>query len=314
MIDLKNILNQVQAVQKKNIEDEVNKGFKEDERVLTLNKGGKYTIRLIPHVDKEGSAKNTIITYKECGLTSKSTGKFIYLGRSPTDAGITGKDDLIQTAQWDAYKAANKDKALEKDARQLMASTRKAINGYLVAVEGDDDAKDKIGKVVVVKYPARLDYTDKKNPVPSSRIFKLIESALSGEKSKVIGTRLLDLSDKGMSLIIKVTEKGGYKNYDDSEIDYATDLELTKEDQEKIYSQAHDLKEFIPEVKTKEEIKKLLDEHWFCTSASPEDELEEDEKPEEDEDEIPDLKVAKTSKTKKISKEIDLDELLKDDD
>ena len=49
----------------------------------------------------------------------------------------------------------------------------------------------------------------------------------------------------------------------------------------------HDLNEFLPETKTQEELKQILDEHYFGTSAAVEDELKDELPSTDDDDEIP---------------------------
>ena len=77
---------------------------------------------------------------------------------------------------------------------------------------------------------------------------------------------------------------------------------------------AHDLNEFIPEVKPADEIKELISKHWIGEDASADDELDADEKPASsgkldlsvpDDDDIP-------MDGKKSEEDDDLDELLKD--
>jgi hypothetical protein len=156
----------------------------------------------------------------------------------------------------------------------LLPQRKQVVNSYLISVDGDDpDAKEKIGEVVAVPYPAQVD----REGVPISDIYKKIHSAIFGDMSKKIGAKALDLSEKGRSLIIKVTEKAGYNNYSETAFDDAEDLGLSPSQIKEILNKAHDLSEFIPEVKSQDEIQKILDKHWFGTSATPDDELEEEE-------------------------------------
>ncbi len=97
--------------------------------------------------------------------------------------------------------------------------------------------------------------------------------------AKKIGTKALDLSSKGKSLIVKVTEKAGFHNYGETMFDDSEDLGLSAAKIQEILNSVHDLNEFIPEVKSADDIRKLLDIHWFGNSASSDDELNEDEVP-----------------------------------
>lgn len=300
--DLESLLNQVKDINDQQIKDE-NKGFTVDPRILTFKKGAKYTFRFVPDFK---NPKNNQVTYKEVVFPSKLDGKTVYGGRSPSDAGIDSKNDLYNKTQWADYNKA-KDEGNEparKLACKLIPQRKQMRNIYLHKVENDEEQKAKIGQNLVIRYSAQLD-KDKK---PNSDLLKKFDAAFYGEKSKKIGSKAFDLSEKGKSFTVVVGTKdigGGQKipEYVDSEFEDAEDLGLSKERITEILAGVHDLTEFIPEVKTKEDIQQILDEHWFCKSASPEDELEPDEIPEEN-DEIPGLTDE--------SKDSDVDDLLKD--
>jgi hypothetical protein len=269
-LNLEDIINQVKAVEETKIQKEKG-GYKGDPRILKFKKNCTYVLRLIPYIK---DVNNTFVTYKEVGFKSPVDGTYVYGGRSPQDAGI--KEDLFKKTQWDHYSKAKErgDEVEQKASYKLLAQRKQAVNAYLVSVEGDDaDAKEKIGEVVAIPYPAQVD----REGVPISDIYKKIHSAIFGDMSKKIGAKALDLSEKGRSLIVKVTEKAGYNNYSETTFDDAEDLGLSESQIREILNSAHDLTEFIPEVKSQDEIQKILDKHWFGTSASPDDELEEEE-------------------------------------
>jgi hypothetical protein len=269
-LNLENILNQVKAVEETSIQKE--KGvFKGDPRILKFKKNCTYVIRLIPYIK---NVNNTFITFKEIGFKSRVDGTYVYGGRSPQDAGI--KEDLYKKTQWDHYTKAKEkgDEGEQKASYKLLPQRKQAVNGYLISVDGDDpDAKEKIGQVVAGLYPAQVDREG--NPI--SDIYKKIHSAIFGDMSKKIGAKALDLSAKGRSLIVKVTEKAGYHNYSETTFDDAEDLGLSDSEIQKILESAHDLTEFIPAVKSQEDIQNILDKHWFGTSANLEDEVGDNE-------------------------------------
>ena len=269
-LNLEDIINQVKAVEETKIQKEKG-GYKGDPRILKFKKNCTYVLRLIPYIK---DVNNTFVTYKEVGFKSPVDGTYVYGGRSPQDAGI--KEDLFKKTQWDHYSKAKErgDEVEQKASYKLLPQRKQAVNAYLVSVDGDDpDAKEKIGDVVAIPYPAQVD----REGVPISDIYKKIHSAIFGDMSKKIGAKALDLSEKGRSLIVKVTEKAGYNNYSETTFDDAEDLGLSESQIREILNSAHDLSEFIPEVKPQDEIQKILDKHWFGTSASPDDELEEEE-------------------------------------
>jgi hypothetical protein len=303
-INLDDILNQVRQVEDAKTEIEKG-GFKTDPRLLTMKKNCTYVIRMVPTVK---NFDGTFVTWKEISWKSQVDGKYIYGGRSPSDAGL--KVDPYKSAQWETYSTAKAkgDEAAMKSSYKLLPSRKQVVNAYLVSVEGDDDAsRSKVGTVVVLKYSASVDKTG----APISDIYNRIYNALFGDNVKKIGTRAIDLSEKGKSLIIKVTEKAGFSNYSNTIFDDAEDLGLSEAKIKEIYANTHDLSEFIPEVKPTEEIMKLLHNHWYGHDASTDAELTEAESPKvrmhaDVNDEIPGLSSNKTQ-------EVDLDQLLADD-
>lgn len=303
--NLDDILSQVKQVEETKIQKEKGGGFKGDDRILTLKKNCSYTVRFIPYIK---DVKNTFVTYNEIGFPSRVDGKYVFGGRSPTDAGL--KVDPYKDAQWKHFKKAKDagDEVEQKASYKLLQQRKQLVNGYLVAVEGDDsEAKEKIGKNIVVRYPAQLD----KEKKPISDIYKRITDAVFGDMSKKIGTKAFDLTSRGKSFVIKVTEKAGYNNYAGSYFDDPEDIGLKQAQIDELVNNAHDLIAFIPEVKPVEDIKKILDEHWYGNVAAADDELDADEKPARKDaltDDDTDIPMGGDVKS-----DDGLDELLKDD-
>ena len=280
---LEDILNQVKQVEEKKLKEEHVSSV--DPRILTFKQGARYKIRLLPNTK---DVANTFVTYEDVGFTSRAGGgEYVYAGRSPANAGVSLKNDILRKVQWDAYSKAKErgDKPEMDAACKLIPNRKQMINGYLHDVEGDDASKAKVGQVIVLRYPARVN----KQKEPTSEIYAAVHDGLFGSKASKIGGKALDLSSKGRSLEIKVTEKDGWNAYSSS-WDDAEDLDLSPAKIKEIMESVHDLTELVPAVKPDEELKQLLDEHWFVKSATKEDELEEDELPTDDgDDNIDDL-------------------------
>jgi len=253
-----------------------------DSRILTLKKGVTYTGRLMLNLkDDLKNVDDSIITYEEWAFNSPVTGEYVNGGRAPSDLRV--KNDILTKTKWDEYKKA-KEAGTEKDQggwKLLNTKRKQLVNFYLHAVDGEDSAaKEKIGTIVVLRYPAQFN-KDKK---PSSDIYKVISEAR--EDKKRFGQKIFDLTSRGRSLIIKVTEKAGYNNYSSTKFDDAEDLGLTLDQIGALHESVHDLNEFVPEVKSQDEIRALLDEFYFGKNANLEDEVEHDELPDDD-DQLP---------------------------
>ncbi len=302
-MELKDILNDIQTAEVNRVKLEAEKETKIDPRILKMKKGGTYTLKLLPNPK---DTANSIVTFKEVGFTSFADKKsYVYLGRQYADAGI--KKDPVNAAQWDAYSKAKErgDQVGMDQSYKLFPQSKKVINALLVAVSGDDTYKDKVGEVFMFRFPAQ---ENSKTKEPSSAIYKEIHESLYGAKAAKMGKKVLLLSDKpsdfynGKNLVVKVVDKGGFMNYDATRFEDADESEtpVTQDILRKAFESVHDLTEIIPSIKTVEEIKKALDEHFYCLSASPEDDIQDEEEQdellkaatggdEEDDDEIPGL-------------------------
>lgn len=287
--DLDSILNKVKQTHDTEVKNETAGQSSIDARILTMKPGHSYYIRFLPEKDEDGG--EIFRSYKEYGFTSRTNGKYQYAGRALQEASPDqAKNDLIKKVQWESFDKARKenDEVARKQALNLLPTRKSLVNVYLHKVEGpDDEEKAKAGKVFAFKYTANLDY---KTGAAKGELNTLIEEGLVGEKSAKIGKKAFDLTENGRSLIVKViqvTGDNGQKmpSFKQSSFDDAEDIGVSKEKEKQIRSSTHKLLELIPQVKPTEEIKKILDEHWFGTSATPEDEV--DPEPQDDDDEIP---------------------------
>lgn len=245
-----------------------------DPRLLTFKKGNKYRGRFVPR------QKGTFVTFEDVGFTSRVTGNYVYLGRAWADPQLknTGAD-IVQSTQWDEYKKAKAsgNEELMKLTYKLIPQRKQLANFLLLDVDGDDStAKEKIGQVVVVRYPAAW---DKKEQKPRSSVYRNIYDGFFDEKiKKKIGSKgflLPTTIEDGVDFVFDVIEKGGYSNYDNSKFDLIEDTQVKLEEAQilKMIENAHDLDELVSPLKTQEELTDLLNTHWFGLSPNPDDEV-----------------------------------------
>lgn len=308
MLNLDDILNNVRDTRENRVKQETQDSYKADERMLVPKIGNTYYFRLLSEPPNKEGKVNVFQSWKEYVFQSCTTDQYIYCGRALQEAVPSeAKNDLIRNAQFDAYVKAKKDgdEELKKAANTLWGKSKEVVNIYLHNVVGDDEeSKAKIGTVLVYKYNATID----KDGQPRGDVYIALTEGLTGTKSKNIGKKAFDLSENGRSFCLKVMAQPMPGNkvvpkYSASFED-AEDIGVKKADEEKIRNSAHILAEFVPEVKPQVEIQKLLDEHWYGKTASPEDDVDTSTNipAEDDDDEIP------------MGDETDdLDDLLKDD-
>lgn len=210
--------------------------------ILKTEVGNTYTVRLLPNV-KDPS--KTFFHYYTFGWTSLCTGQ--YVGTiSPTT--FNARDPIAETR----YRILKTGTEEEKSkARSIIRSEKWLVNAYVI---NDPVNADNNGKVMIVRYGKQL--------------HKIIMDAIEGEGSEDLGARIFDLSDKGCSLKIKVEQQGDFPTYVSSKFMMPKAVEgLDKKKIDDIYANTFDLETVFP-VKSYDELKTMLDEHFFCTTES----------------------------------------------
>ncbi len=210
--------------------------------ILKLEVGNTYTVRLLPNV---GNPTKTFFHYYTFGWTSFCTGQYVYTV-SPTSFGAR---DPIAEVRYKALKTGTEDEKAK--ARAIMRSEKWLVNAYVV---NDPVNSENNGKVMIVRYGKQL--------------HKIIMDAIEGEGSEDLGARIFDLSDKGCNLKIKVEQQGDYPTYVSSKFMMPKAVEgLDKGKIDDIYKNIIDL-ESVFTVKSYEELKSMLDEHYYCSSEA----------------------------------------------
>lgn len=210
--------------------------------ILKLEVGNTYTVRLIPNV--KDPAK-TFFHYYTFGWTSFCTGQYVS-AVSPTTFGA--KDPIAETR----YRLLRTGTEEEKKKAQAVLRTEKwLVNAYVV---NDPVNAENNGKTMIIRYGKQL--------------HKIIMDAIEGEGSEDLGARIFDLSDKGCNLKIKVEQQGDYPTYVSSKFMMPKAVEgLDKDKIDNLYKNIIDL-ESVFTVKSYDELKQMLDEHFFCANTT----------------------------------------------
>lgn len=277
MLNLDDILSKVKEDREKDVVMATSSNYKAPEELFKPKAGNTYYFRFLPEHPETVKDWRARRSYAEHSFNSRTTGQFIFLGRSLTDSlsDQTVKNDPVKIAQIETYTKAKreKDQELHDVAKNLFPRRKELMNIYVHKVDGPD--QEVVGKVLVWKYNATLG----KEGEPKGDIYPIIVEALTGSKQKNIGSKAFDLSENGRSFALKVSvaklpNGTEIPNFKGSAFEDAEDIGLNKKQIDAIQKQSYDLSKYIPEVKPTDEVKKLLDEHWFGLVASPEDEIE----------------------------------------
>lgn len=212
--------------------------------IIQCRPGNTYTVRLLPYAK---SPKDTFFHYYNHGWVSFATGQYVQALSPQT----FGERDPIAEAR---YKDSRMGTDEEKEKSQAIRRMEKwLVNVYVV---DDPTNPDNNGKVKLLRYGKQL--------------HKIITEAIEGEDAEEFGARVFDLGSDGVNFKVKVEQQGDYPTYVSSRFTTAGKIDLSEDEQEKIYSTVYDLKDVFP-VKSADDLKQMLDEHYYCKDGSEEE-------------------------------------------
>ena len=144
------------------------------------------------------------------------------------------------------------------------------------------------------------------------QLHKIIMEAIEGEDSEEFGPRIFDLSTNGVSFKIRCENQGEFPTYVSSRFTSASKLNLSEDEQKKIYDGTFDLTK-VYSLKSYDELKQMLDEHYYCKSTDKaEPEVQTYTKPATQQVESVEASPFKATQYQDTSIDDEIDELLKD--
>jgi len=206
---------------------------------LRCEVGNTYTVRLLPNV-KDPS--KTFFHYYSYGWNSFTTGQLVTVV-SPT---TWNQRDPIAEERYRVLRNGT-----EKEKEKALAIKRRENWLVSVYVINDPVNADNNGKIKLLRFGRQL--------------HKIIMDAIEGEEASELGPRIFDLSPKGCNLRIKVEKQGDYPTYVSSKFSTPKEIEgLDEADYKKTYNSAFDLESYVS-VKSYDELKATLEEHYLGT-------------------------------------------------
>ena len=217
--------------------------------ILRLKAGNTYSVRLLPNVK---APNKTLFHYYSHGWNSLATGQYV----SAISPSTWGERDPIDEAKFRLSKNGSEQE--KEDSKLLTRRENWLINVYVVS---DPTNAENNGQVKILRFGKQL--------------HKIIMSAIEGEDADEFGHRVFDLSSEGCSLKIKIEEQGGYPTYVSSRFESPKSVPgmVNDEAMNEVYNGVYDL-ESVFNVKSYDELKDMLNEHFYC-SDSDEDSIKE---------------------------------------
>ena len=256
-----------------------NKGSATFNEIMQTRAGNTYTVRLLPYA-KDPS--KTFFHYYNHGWVSYATGQYVQTLSPQT----FGDRDPIAEERFRVLRTGS------EEEKEKMSAVRR-LEKWLVNVYVVDDPSnpENNGKVKLLRYGKQLQ--------------KIITEAIEGEDAEEFGARIFDLGPEGVNFKIKVEQQGDYPTYVSSRFTTAGKIDLSEDNQKDMYDNVFDLSEVFT-LKTFDELKEMLNEHYYCKTEEPEPVAPPTAAPTEPEPEL----VTTTGESD--TTEDDIDDLLKD--
>jgi len=208
--------------------------------ILKYEAGKTYLVRLLPNVK---APQKTFFHYYMQGWQSFATGKYV----SALSPATFNERDPISEIKYKLLKTGSEEE--KKKAAALVRREQWLANVYVVS---DPTTPDNNGKVKVLRFGKQL--------------HKIITSAIEGEDAEEYGPKIFDLSKNGCNLKIVVENQGGFPTFVSSKFTSPKAIEgLDPKSIDNIYNSFIDLENMFP-VRSYDQLKELLDEHFFCTT------------------------------------------------
>jgi len=205
--------------------------------IMSCRPGNTYTVRLLPYTPNPAK---TFFHYYNHGWVSYATGQYVQTLSPQT----FGDRDPIAEERYKVLRTGNEE---EKERMQAVKRLEKwLVNVYVI---DDPTNPDNNGKVKMLRYGKQL--------------HKIITEAIEGEDAEEFGPRIFDLGSEGVSLKIKVEDQGGYPTYVSSRFTTAGKIEVSEDEQKKLYDNVFNLEEVFT-LKSYDDLKQMLNEHYYC--------------------------------------------------
>jgi len=208
--------------------------------ILKTEIGNTYTVRLLPAKDPA----KTFFHFFTHGWTSFATGEYVAALSHQT----FGNRDPIAEERFRILRTGTD--AEKEKAKAIGRSEKWLVNVFVV---NDPKNPENNGKVKILRYGKQLQ--------------KIISDAIEGEDADELGARIFDLSPNGVNLKVKVEKQGDYPSYVSSKFSMPSALpDLDEAKIKKIYGSVFELDKVFT-LKSVEELKTMLEEHYFVKSV-----------------------------------------------
>ena len=210
--------------------------------ILKTPPGNTFTVRLLPYA-KDPS--KTFFHYYQHGWNSFATGQYT----SAISLQTFGERDPIAEERYKILRTGNEEE--KEKAKAIVRSEKWLVNVYVV---NDPVNPENNGKVKMLRY--------------GKQIHNIITDAIEGEDAAELGPRIFDLGPDGVNFRVKVEKQGDFPTYVSSKFGMPSAIDNLDEDRHNtIYENVFELSSVFS-VKSANELKTMMDEHYYVRDAS----------------------------------------------
>lgn len=210
--------------------------------ILKLEPGNVYTVRFVPNME---DPSKTFFHYFAHAWESFSTGQYL----SHISPQTWGEKDPIAEARFSLSKHGTDDEKAK--ASKVIRRENWLANIYVV---NDPTKPENNGKVKLLRF--------------GKQIHKIVMDAIEGDDADEFGMKIFDLGDKGCNFKIKAERQGDFPTYVSSRFASPSKIDgLDAAAVQTALESTHDL-ESVYKVKSYDELKGVLDEHFYCRDTS----------------------------------------------
>tara|TARA_A100000172_G_scaffold3619_1_gene2177 strand:+ start:3540 stop:4376 length:837 start_codon:yes stop_codon:yes gene_type:complete len=210
--------------------------------ILKTPPGNTFTVRLLPYA-KDPS--KTFFHYYQHGWNSFATGQYT----SAISLQTFGERDPIAEERYKILRTGNEEE--KEKAKAIVRSEKWLVNVYVV---NDPVNPENNGKVKMLRY--------------GKQIHNIITDAIEGEDAAELGPRIFDLGPDGVNFRVKVEKQGDFPTYVSSKFGMPSAIDNLDEDRHnEIYKNVFELSSVFS-VKSANELKTMMDEHYYVRDSS----------------------------------------------
>ena len=216
--------------------------------ILRTKPGNSYELRLLPNIE---DPSKTFYHYYSHGWTSYSTGQYV-TAISPT---TWGERDPIAEHRLKVYRGGTAEEKAKAEA--IYRRENWLVNAYVINDPSEPENND---TVKILRYGKQL--------------HKIIMEAIDGEDAGQFGEKIFDLSESGCTFRVRCERQGDFPTYVSSKFLIPGEVPgLTDSRIKEIYNNGFKLDETF-RVKSFDELKLMLDEHFHCVDPGSEESIQ----------------------------------------